>query len=176
MFEIIKEVRLYCNQWSSLKIRKASKTGKKLNIWNFEIISVINCDPNVILKLLSKIVKNTRVHISKHVYLFRSKTRHVVNILLSRHSISCKTSYMYHIFFSILKSLSTYVSFTKSDRVDIFLYVSLIVNILSHRCLVYTYSLTCKHFSPPNLLWLSSYLPYSDYTELWCRYFILGLF
>jgi len=73
---------------------------------------------------------------------------------------------MYHIFFSILKSLSTYVSFTKSDRVDIFLYVSLIVNILSHRCLVYTYSLTCKHFSPPNLLWLSSYLPYSDYTEL----------
>jgi len=45
-------------------------------------------------------------------------------------------------------------SFTKSDRVIIFLYVSSIVNILSHRCLVYTYSLTCKHFSPPNLLWL----------------------
>jgi len=45
-------------------------------------------------------------------------------------------------------------SFTKSARVDILLDVSLIVNILSHRCLVYTYSLTCKHFSPPNLLWL----------------------
>ena len=139
-------------------------------------LSVFNCDPNVILKLLSKIVKSTRVHISKHVYLFRSKTRHVVNILLSRHSISCKTSYMYHIFFLFWRVCQLMFSFTKSDRVDIFLYVSLIVNILSHRCLVYTYSLTCKHFSPPNLLWLSSYLPYSDYTELWCRYFILGLF